>query len=496
MRLNVRVIVGAFALIAGVSTLVGGITFLRIGALTSQMQASGETSQRWGEAADLARQAQVTFKKQVQEWKDILLRGNDPAAMQKYTQGFNDDEKLVQSRFAQLKTTVDALGTHVEGIDEAARAHAALGEKYRAALASFTPADMQAGQKVDKLVKGIDRAPTDAIDSLVAAIQKAQAADAEQSLQSFRAIARSTRIVNVAGVSVTAALALALGTIVGRVLGKRLRSIVQNLAAGAAQVSSATAQISASSQSLAQGASEQAASLEESSSSLEEMSSMTRKNADTAQQASTLADEARKAAEKGNQAMGRMGASIGEIQKSAQATAKIIKVIDEIAFQTNLLALNAAVEAARAGEAGKGFAVVAEEVRNLAMRSAEAAKNTASLIEGSVADARNGVVISDEAARTLNEITGAATKVNRLVGEIAAAGREQSHGIEQVNTAVAQMDKVTQQTAANAEESAAASEELSSQARQLQGIVEELSDLVGGAARTVSGVARPGQAIR
>ncbi len=179
--------------------------------------------------------------------------------------------------------------------------------------------------------------------------------------------------------------------------------------------------------------------------------------------------------------MVKMSTAINEIQKSASETAKIIKVIDEIAFQTNLLALNAAVEAARAGEAGKGFAVVAEEVRNLAMRSAEAAKNTASMIEESVNNSKNGVAISVEVGKVLEEITASNTKVASLVGEIAAASQEQSQGISQVNTAVGQMDKVTQSNAANAEESASASEELSSQAEQLRGMVQELLALVGGA---------------
>ncbi|HMB94707.1 MAG TPA: methyl-accepting chemotaxis protein, partial [Tepidisphaeraceae bacterium] len=167
-------------------------------------------------------------------------------------------------------------------------------------------------------------------------------------------------------------------------------------------------------------------------------------------------------------------------------TAKIIKVIDEIAFQTNLLALNAAVEAARAGEAGKGFAVVAEEVRNLAMRSAEAAKNTAGMIEESVNNARNGVAISTEVATTLAEITEASTKMNALIAEIAAASREQAQGIDQVNTSIGQMDKVTQSSAANAEESAASAEELSSQAEQMTAVVQELTALVGAAGKLKS----------
>jgi methyl-accepting chemotaxis protein len=169
--------------------------------------------------------------------------------------------------------------------------------------------------------------------------------------------------------------------------------------------------------------------------------------------------------------MKRMGSAIMKIKESSDSTAKIIKTIDEIAFQTNLLALNAAVEAARAGEAGKGFAVVAEEVRNLAQRSAEAAKNTAQLIEESQENSEGGVRISDEVGKILGRIVDGVKKVNDLIGEFNAASNEQSNGIEQVNIAVSQMNKVTQQNAANSEESASAAEELNSQAEELAAMV-------------------------
>jgi methyl-accepting chemotaxis protein len=237
-------------------------------------------------------------------------------------------------------------------------------------------------------------------------------------------------------------------------------------------VSSASQQISSGAQSLAQGANEQASSLEEVSSSLEEMSSMTKQNAENAIQAKSLADETNKNALQGTSAMGNMTDAINRIKESSDQTAKIVKTIDEIAMQTNLLALNAAVEAARAGEAGRGFAVVAEEVRNLAQRSAEAAKNTANMIEESVRNAGDGVSISAEVSKTFELITVSVKKVNDLIGEIAAASQEQAQGIDQVNTAVSQMDKVTQQNAANSEESASAAEELSSQS-------EELANMVG-----------------
>jgi len=276
------------------------------------------------------------------------------------------------------------------------------------------------------------------------------------------------------------AVGLATAYLIVRGIKRVLTAIVKDLSQGAAEVYEAANQVASSSQSLAEGTTEQAAGLEETSSSLEEMSSMTRQNADNAQQANALASEARQAAETGAEAMSRMSQAIDGIQKSSDETAKILKVIDEIAFQTNLLALNAAVEAARAGEAGKGFAVVAEEVRNLAMRSAEAAQNTANMIEESIKNSRNGVAISEQVNQSLQAIVGSVTKTTDLVGEIAAASQEQAQGIEQVNTAVSQMDKVTQQNAANAEESASASEEMSAQAEQLKGIVGELTRLVQG----------------
>ncbi|MBN2314539.1 MAG: hypothetical protein JXM79_11460 [Sedimentisphaerales bacterium] len=282
-------------------------------------------------------------------------------------------------------------------------------------------------------------------------------------------------------ISITAVVVgMVVAFVITRGVVKPVHRIISSLTEGSEQVTSAAGQVSAASQSLAEGASEQAAGLEETSSSLEEMSSMTKQNANNAQQANTLATEAQKAADDGTTSMRKMNEAIGEIQKSSDETAKIIKVIDEIAFQTNLLALNAAVEAARAGEAGKGFAVVAEEVRNLAMRSAEAAKNTANMIEESVKNSRNGVDIAAEVGKVLEGIVSGIGKTSQLVSEIAAASAEQAQGIDQINMAVSQMDKVTQQNAANAEESASASEELSAQADQMNDIVAQLAALVGG----------------
>ncbi len=259
-----------------------------------------------------------------------------------------------------------------------------------------------------------------------------------------------------------------------------IRRIIQGLGDGANQVASASEQVSASSQSLAEGASEQAASIEETSASLEEISSMTKKNASNAQEADGLMQEAGKVVKDANQSMQQVTTSMDEISKASKETQKVIKAIDEIAFQTNLLALNAAVEAARAGEAGAGFAVVADEVRNLALRAADAAKNTAGLIEGTVKKVTDGTDLVNRTNEAFVKVAESTSKVGELVGEIAAASNEQAQGVEEVNKAVTEMDKVTQQNAANAEESASASEEMSAQAEQMNEFVAELVAMVGG----------------
>jgi len=263
------------------------------------------------------------------------------------------------------------------------------------------------------------------------------------------------------------------------IMKDNINTVVRNLddalaqvADAVEQVSSASTLISGESQGLAEGSSEQSSSIEQVSSSLEEISSMTRQTAENSNNAKILSHETRLAADEGDVAMRRMAEAIHDIKASADNTAKIIKTIDDIAFQTNLLALNAAVEAARAGEAGKGFAVVAEEVRNLAMLSADAAKNTANMIEESVKKADGGVKITEDVAKSLGKIIERAGKMGEIISEIAAASKEQSGGIEHVNVAVTHMSQVTQRNAVISEQCASASQELSDQAAVL-------SDMVG-----------------
>ena len=261
---------------------------------------------------------------------------------------------------------------------------------------------------------------------------------------------------------------------------KPINRIVTGLKQGSEQVAAGADQVSASSQSLAEGAGEQAAAIEETSSSMEEMSSMTKQNAGNARQADRLMKEVGDFGKQANDAMEQLTVSMADISNASEETSKIIKTIDEIAFQTNLLALNAAVEAARAGEAGAGFAVVADEVRNLAMRAAEAAKNTAVLIEGTVKKVHDGSGFVTQTSDAFAQLNQSSVKVGELVSEIAAASDEQAQGIEQINRAVSEMDKVVQQVAANAEESASASEEMSAQSLEMKATVRELSTLISG----------------
>ncbi len=309
--------------------------------------------------------------------------------------------------------------------------------------------------------------------------------DEEEALRSVTIL--GNRLLKIAGGMI--ALIVGLSYLVIRVTGKVtdvIKKMVGSLTETSTQIAAASEQISSSSQNLAQGSSEQASSLEETSASMEEMSSVTKQNAQNAEEAAKLVDMCSASAENGNSAVKEMNNSMEEITASSKKIAEITKVIDGIAFQTNLLALNAAVEAARAGEHGKGFAVVAEEVRNLAQRSASAAKDTTVLIDDCVAKADDGARLASKCGEALQDIVKNVKKATALTKEINNASIEQSEGISQVNNAVQQMDQVTQENAANAEETASASEEMTAQSQSLMGQIETLSSLVGGKGDGVS----------
>lgn len=421
----------------------------------------------------LDRIRKVTIANDVVDLGNGVRVGNFKAQATRDPVLFQETQKL----FATITTKLDELKaiTKVEeDLKQIAECRAA-GQAYNDAMSSF-------------LRNWLAREETGRKRSVVGDAVLAEAETTATSSANTNAKMATSAAAALSSASTIMITGLSLGVVVGALLAffltrsitKPIKAVAEALSAGAEQTASAAGQVSSASQSLAEGASEQAASLEETSSSLEEMASMTRRNAENSGKVKDLGSQARHAGDQGVHDMAKMMDAMQAIKASSDEVAKIIKTIDEIAFQTNILALNAAVEAARAGEAGMGFAVVADEVRNLAQRAAQSAKETAAKIEDAVQKSALGAEISAKVATSLEEIVGKARQVDELAGEVAAASREQSQGIEQVNSAVTQMDKVTQSNAASAEESASAAEELNAQAENLKDAVFQLLRLVDG----------------
>jgi methyl-accepting chemotaxis protein len=439
--------------------------------------------------ADLDRAANVTARRQHLDG-DLSLaaaemtsheRGcvlaaivGDKAKSADYLEKFGTVQQRMQQDLAQLQklaTGQDAV-SRLQAFQQQAGAVSQAHEELRQAMANqqMDAAMSIFAKKVEPTLEGIGRQSSAVMDTLVRELATAsESAAAKASRMRFIGWGLMLLSLGVGGAVLW----------VVRQTGGSLKAFSARMAESAEHVANAASQVSSASRSLAQGASQQAASLEETSASTEEIASITRKNADHALQVAGLMQESEKGAGEVNQTLSRMIDKMKEIDGASNKIARIIKVIDEIAFQTNILALNAAVEAARAGEAGLGFAVVADEVRNLAQRCAQAAKDTAGLIEESIATTRDGNGRLDQMAGAVVAMTENSGRVKLLVDEVNAGSQEQARGMEQISRAVLEMEQVTQRAAAAAEQSASAGSELDSYAVTLRSLVTEMREMVG-----------------
>jgi methyl-accepting chemotaxis protein-1 (serine sensor receptor) len=450
-----------------------------------------------------AQALESTFKEQVQQWMSVLVRGHDQQALDKSWKQFTFREREVKRSAQKLRESVELPEARAL-LDRFITAHAAMGASYREGLETFKASGFDS-KRVDAQVKGIDVEPGDLLEELVKRMRDEADAAVEAARRSAsRGLAASLGVIAAATVLALVACAILISRTVSRPLASAV-AIVDRVAAGdltvhvegasrdetgrlllgllkmrdalaeavslirrsAEMVGTASRQIATGHADLSSRTEQQAASLEQTASSMHELATTVKHNADNAREANALASDTSGTASKGGKVIADVVHTMGGISDASRKIADIVSVIDSIAFQTNILALNAAVEAARAGDQGRGFAVVAAEVRALAQRSADAAKQIKGLIQNSVDRAGEGTLLVEAAGTTIQEFVDSVKRVTAMMAEIAAASQEQLRGIEQVSGAVTQMDRVVQQNAALVSEAAAATQNLADQAEHL-----------------------------
>ena len=497
LTLKFKIMLLSILIVLGLSTL-GVTAYLQISSYNAVVDATSESVKIRAKFLTEIESSAIGFKTQVQEWKNILLRGNDPDQFMKYAEGFNSEEKVVQAYLANAIALQKDNKDAVMAIQALQKEHSDLGKKYREALQSFDQENAETGKTVDKMVSGMDRETSRQMDDLAAKTlidfdQFLQDSDAKTA-KIYNDTVRLLMIICLCASAIIIALMIFIFRDMFKILGgepaytagvvsqvadghlnidiqlkqgdsssllasvanmsKQLAEIIGDVRSSADALSSASEEVNATAQSLAKGASVQAASVEETSASMEQMSASISQNSENAKITDGMAQKAARDAATGGEAV--MG-TVAAMQKIAER----ISVIDDIAYQTNLLALNAAIEAGRAGEHGRGFAVVASEVRKLAERSQVAAQEIGTLALDTVKRAEN-------AGNMLKDMVPAIRKTADLVQEIAAASSEQNAGVSQINGAIGQVSQTLQQNAAASEELSSTSEEMSAQAIRLQ----------------------------
>jgi methyl-accepting chemotaxis protein len=464
------------ASVLAMMSVVLGITFASLyslGKVGDELEKStGPTSEKLALAGDLKATANIMRTGQ----RGLLLNAvqNDEKGLEKVRQEYAPRYQAARAMIARMKALLDsdagrelaaALESHVHKHASCFQQIVELctSGKIPDAFVLYREKGAPAGAAMEKTAG--------ALMELVKNLMKDSAAAGHQKVV---AAWWTAVLINIAAMLLVGLIAMTL-----RRITRTLRKVAVDLSEYTNQITSATAQIASTSQSLAQEACEQAAAIEETSAASQEVTSMIHRTADNSKNAAEVMETVDDRVTEGNRALDHMVASMEQITSSSDKIAKIIKAIDEIAFQTNILALNAAVEAARAGDAGMGFAVVADEVRNLAQRSAQAARDTAALIEDSIAKSKEGGSRLEHVARVVRSITESASKVKVLVDEVSLGTREQAVGVEEISKSVIQMEQVTQTAAAHAEESASACEEIAAQTQSLHDIAGQLESMVG-----------------